>query len=332
MPLSCWNEASREHREPRAEAASGFVVPCSPDQIMEKIAGRLGPGYVYNREWFEQTEHRANLARVSSLARHCLLSKRNCPLSVSERLVLISRTFLLARSAAENREAGPGARTGKDEPCEGAGAALKGGRGPMSASSGCSIASAAVARVRVLCAEPRRAPAALSCCRRRRSASATTTSATRTLVRASSANLKPLSPLPWPSQAQQHRSARSLTHTTPAPPSAARGDLGNAFKCYVRTRDYCQTGKHVIDMCLNIIRTSIALGNYVHVANYVQKAEASPDLGTDPAVVAKLRVAAGLSLLDGRKFKLAARKFCETPFELGTDFSDVIAPQARDGG
>lgn len=83
-------------------------------------------------------------------------------------------------------------------------------------------------------------------------------------------------------------------------------------------------------MCLNIIRTSIALGNYVHVANYVQKAEGSPDTAADPAVVAKLRVAAGLSLLDGRKFKLAARKFCETPFELGTEFSDVIAPQARE--
>lgn len=107
----------------------------------------------------------------------------------------------------------------------------------------------------------------------------------------------------------------------------ARGDVPNAFKCYVRTRDYCQTGKHVIDMCLNIIKTSIALGNYVHVANYVQKAEGSPELGADPSVQAKLRVAAGLSLLDSRKFKLAARKFCETPFELGTEFSDVVSPQ-----
>lgn len=115
----------------------------------------------------------------------------------------------------------------------------------------------------------------------------------------------------------------------PHPNAAARGDLSNAFKCYVRTRDYCQTSKHSIDMCLNIIRASIALGNYVHVQSYVQKAEASPDASADPAVVAKLRVAAGLSHLDARKFKMAARKFCETPFEVGSDFNDVVSPQAR---
>ena len=32
------------------------------------------------------------------------------------------------------------------------------------------------------------------------------------------------------------------------------GDLTNALKCYSRSRDYCSSSKHVINLCLNIIR------------------------------------------------------------------------------
>ena len=39
-----------------------------------------------------------------------------------------------------------------------------------------------------------------------------------------------------------------------------RGDFNAALKCYVRTRDYCTTSKHIITMCLNIIRVSIHMG------------------------------------------------------------------------
>ena len=54
--------------------------------------------------------------------------------------------------------------------------------------------------------------------------------------------------------------------------------LQNAFKSYVRTRDYCVTGKHIIQMCLNVIKVSIELGNYVHVNNYISKAEQTPEV------------------------------------------------------
>jgi hypothetical protein len=53
----------------------------------------------------------------------------------------------------------------------------------------------------------------------------------------------------------------------------ARGDLQNAFKHYMRTRDYCTTARHVIKMCLQVVKCSIELGNYIHLSNYVQKAE-----------------------------------------------------------
>ncbi|CAA0820791.1 COP9 signalosome complex subunit 1 [Striga hermonthica] len=104
------------------------------------------------------------------------------------------------------------------------------------------------------------------------------------------------------------------------------GQLGEAFKNYVRTRDYCTTSKHIIQMCLNAILVSIEMGQFTHVTSYVSKAEQSQD-ALDPVTVAKLRCAAGLAHLEGKKYKLAARKFLETGPELGNNYNTVIAPQ-----
>lgn len=105
-----------------------------------------------------------------------------------------------------------------------------------------------------------------------------------------------------------------------------RGDLKSALKCFVRTRDFCTTAKHIVGMCLSVVRVSIEMGNYLHVANYVQKAEATPEVGTDPMVAAKLAAAAGLAQLAQRKYKAAARTLCGVPAELGNSYNDVIAP------
>lgn len=87
----------------------------------------------------------------------------------------------------------------------------------------------------------------------------------------------------------------------------AHGQLGEAFKNYVRTRDYCTTSKHIIHMCLNAILVSIEMGQFTHVMSYVGKAEQSQD-ALDPVTAAKLRCAAGLAHLEAKKYKLAARK------------------------
>ena len=63
-----------------------------------------------------------------------------------------------------------------------------------------------------------------------------------------------------------------------------RGDLQNAFKSYVRTRDYCTTPRHIVAMCLNVIRVSVESENFAHVQNYVQKALQVPDIN-EPVVV-----------------------------------------------
>jgi len=103
-----------------------------------------------------------------------------------------------------------------------------------------------------------------------------------------------------------------------------RGDLNSALRCYVRTRDYCTNPKHIIEMCLNIIRVSIEMGNYSHVVNYVTKGEQTSENTNDKVVAAKLRVCSGLAHLDGKKYKLAARKFLETTVDIGETFNDVI--------
>ncbi|KAI9087308.1 hypothetical protein K1719_030778 [Acacia pycnantha] len=106
----------------------------------------------------------------------------------------------------------------------------------------------------------------------------------------------------------------------------AHGQLGDAFKNYVRTRDYCTTSKHIIHMCMSAILVSIEMGQFTHVTSYVSKAEQTPE-ALDQITGAKLRCAAGLANLEAKKYKLAARKFLETAPELGSHYNDVIAPQ-----
>ncbi|GAB2217307.1 hypothetical protein Droror1_Dr00000479 [Drosera rotundifolia] len=106
----------------------------------------------------------------------------------------------------------------------------------------------------------------------------------------------------------------------------AHGLLGDAFKSFIRARDYCTTAKHIIHMCLNAILVSIEMGQFTHVANYVAKAETTSE-ALEPVTAAKLKCAAGLANLETKKYKLAARKFLDVGPELGNNYSEVIAPQ-----
>jgi COP9 signalosome complex subunit 1 len=87
----------------------------------------------------------------------------------------------------------------------------------------------------------------------------------------------------------------------------AHGMLSDSFKSYIRTRDYCTTSKHIVQMCMNVILVTIELGQFSHVTNYVSKAENTPD-SLSPVTQAKLKCASGLAFLETKKYKLAARK------------------------
>lgn len=110
------------------------------------------------------------------------------------------------------------------------------------------------------------------------------------------------------------------------------GDLNNALKCYSRARDYCINPKHVVNMCLNVIKVSVHLGNWAHVLNFVNKAESSVELMGEqrekPAnlvITTKLKCAAGLAELALKKYKSAAKHFLQASFD-HCEYKELISP------
>lgn len=109
------------------------------------------------------------------------------------------------------------------------------------------------------------------------------------------------------------------------------GDLSNALKCYSRARDYCTSGKHVVNMCLNVIKVSVYLQNWSHVLSYVSKAEGTPDINesqnkeSNLFIFTKLTCAAGLAELATRKYKPAAKHFLQANLD-HCDFPELLSP------
>lgn len=103
------------------------------------------------------------------------------------------------------------------------------------------------------------------------------------------------------------------------------GDLSNALKCYSRSRDYCTSGKHVLNMCLNVIKVSIQLQNWSHVLTYVSKAHATPEFQANSAIGTKLQCAAGLADLASKKYKSSAKNFLSANFDhFSSEFGEIL--------
>ncbi|EST08794.1 Proteasome component (PCI) domain protein [Kalmanozyma brasiliensis GHG001] len=51
------------------------------------------------------------------------------------------------------------------------------------------------------------------------------------------------------------------------------GDHQEALKSYTKTRDYCSTTDHIIEMCMNVIEVSLRLKTFTNVQTFVSKAE-----------------------------------------------------------
>jgi len=111
------------------------------------------------------------------------------------------------------------------------------------------------------------------------------------------------------------------------------GDLANALKCYSRARDYCTSGRHVMSMCINVIKVSVYLQNWSHVISYVNKALATPELSEDNKVknnevlivMTRLKCAGGLADLMTRKYSAAAKQFLAASLD-HCDCPDLISP------
>ena len=132
------------------------------------------------------------------------------------------------------------------------------------------------------------------------------------------------------------------------------GDLNNALKCYSRARDYCTSGRHVVQMCLNVIKVSVYLQNWSHVISYVNKAMSTPEFserkqesmhrklwneitnsmlpaanikGADYlGIYTRLHCAYGLAELANNKFKSAAKHFLNASLD-HCDLPDLMSTQ-----
>jgi len=105
-----------------------------------------------------------------------------------------------------------------------------------------------------------------------------------------------------------------------------RGDFNSALRSYIRTQDYCSEPEHIIELCLNVIKVSIALNNFAHVPNYVEKAEQVQE-NTEKATIGQLHASYGLAHLENRKFKQAALKFISVGADVASKFPAIMSPQ-----
>jgi len=110
------------------------------------------------------------------------------------------------------------------------------------------------------------------------------------------------------------------------------GDPGSALKAYSRARDYCTSGRHIVSMCVNVIKVSVYLQNWSHVMSYVNKALATPELSEfnqknteQPTIITKLKCAGGLADLMNRKYKSAAKQFLEANLDY-CDCPELMSP------
>lgn len=131
------------------------------------------------------------------------------------------------------------------------------------------------------------------------------------------------------------------------------GDFFNAVRCYVRSRDYCITPRHIVTMCMNVIKASFYMQNWSNVLSYVNKAEqaiesiesttkatstpstissiinpmdttaANSTILSDAILNSRLKVYAGIAELATKRYKLAARHFIGVTFELCSNYFQV---------
>ncbi|KAF8551847.1 hypothetical protein OG21DRAFT_1512235 [Imleria badia] len=55
----------------------------------------------------------------------------------------------------------------------------------------------------------------------------------------------------------------------------ATGDFASALKHLTKSREFCSTSQHVLDMCLSVLELVIEQRNYSHISSYIFKADAA---------------------------------------------------------
>ncbi|KAH7883123.1 26S proteasome subunit RPN7-domain-containing protein [Phlebopus sp. FC_14] len=123
----------------------------------------------------------------------------------------------------------------------------------------------------------------------------------------------------------------------------ATGDYSQALKNYTKSREFCSTSQHVLDMCLSVLELVIEQRNYPHISSYIFKAEgalesaaaggagasATKKAGTDrEQIQSKLDFALALSHLGHGNYEKAAFSFLRLgPIDqLGDWIGKLVSP------
>lgn len=78
------------------------------------------------------------------------------------------------------------------------------------------------------------------------------------------------------------------------------GNLSEAMKSYLRTRDYCTIPRHNYEMCIRVVSVSMDLAQYGNVTLHISKAESN---SVDALTAAKLKAASALVMLIEGQYK-----------------------------
>lgn len=105
------------------------------------------------------------------------------------------------------------------------------------------------------------------------------------------------------------------------------GDLSNALKYFSRSRDYCMGEQQMFAVCLNVIKISIYMNNWIHVSSFIQKAESSSEFNTNQSFQSKVTCAAGLCELVNERYKSSAKRFIAANIDdINQGFSEIMSP------
>ncbi|KAH7107066.1 PCI-domain-containing protein [Auriculariales sp. MPI-PUGE-AT-0066] len=93
-------------------------------------------------------------------------------------------------------------------------------------------------------------------------------------------------------------------------------DHANALKHYTKSREFCTTSQHVLEMCLSILELLVEQQNYTHITTYIFKAEAALE-AVPPASSSGNAQGASAAVLRRKRRIQAKLDFCNALAHMG---------------
>ncbi|KAF7366739.1 PCI domain-containing protein [Mycena sanguinolenta] len=105
------------------------------------------------------------------------------------------------------------------------------------------------------------------------------------------------------------------------------GEYPTALKHYTKSREFCTTSQHVLEMCLSVLELLIEQRNFPHLPTYVFKADAALDAASAAAANAKEGdgPAAPTPLLNKRKAVSEDRERVQSKLDFATALSNLAS-------